>query len=576
MGEVRDLAKTLTVLIIVSLFTYLLFLNPFTLDDHRFSIVDYEAHLTPGGILYENYTYSINSDGALHMLYRHWSTPLYYGPLRDEGIYLLNVSYRGNLSHVIPYVKTHYSGVYILNNASYSSGDVDYIARKAWKSEAGIYVPTGIPAGKYTVSYVFLLYPVLEKHGDYYHLPLDLGIGHNTYLHSRISMPAGFNPQGPPYLSAERKGENVVYTGRIYGGFTLVFDLLFTNASGFPHYSVRNVDYDIPSYVSRAHMYESIRYYIAYTMFLVPYYIVVFMPVAYLLIYLLFGRDHARPIEEEVMTPPERRSPWVVNYIFKNQGIRVDYRETIIATLLNMHRKGIIEISKGGREVRVLNENPEGGLEDYEQQVLDFIKNNSRGGVMDLSAEKVKSKDILRIEPELENKTFDQFIYLPDKRIGYTFLFIVAYVLLVGVFIIVCIPYALYIIWGTTLLIPYLIQIFAIWKFPEVLGRWKDDYYTEKLRWDKFREFLSDEEKLRMHYREFSSYLDDWLIYGYALGVGDKVRTVLNAPGIEYHLAQVAEDMYMYVPTVFVPPPSSTSGGGGFAGGFGGGGAGAR
>ncbi len=479
MGEVKDLAKSLTILTIVSLITLVIFINPPGLDKLTFTITNYEAHLTEAGILYENFTYTINVNKQLHMLYRHWISPLYYGYLRNAGIYLLNISYKGNLSHVVPYVKTYYSGIYILNNVSYSYDELQYIAHYANKSEAGIYVPSGIPKGTYTVSYEFLLYPVLNKHGEYYHLPLDLGRGHNTYLHSRISIPASLTPEGPPYLNKEKKGSDMIYTGKIYGGFTLIFDLLFTNASGFSYQSVRNVDYDLPSHIKQEHQYDTIRYYLAYSLFIVPYYIVVLIPVAYLLVYILFGRDHARPIENEVMTPPERRSPWVVNYIFKNQGIKIDYQDVITATLLDMHRKGIIEITNGGSEIRVVNENT-GDLEDYEKQILGFIKDNSQDGIMDLSNHRLKeSTEVLLIDTDLENKTFEKFMYLPDKRIGYTFKFIPGYLIFAVIALIFILPYLIFMIWGFLLLIPYAIQIFAMWKFPEVLGRWNDDYYTE-------------------------------------------------------------------------------------------------
>ena len=580
MGEWREMVKSLTILAVVSTVTFIVFTNPPTLDSAQFSIVEYDAHLTQSGILYENFTYSIYSDMKLHMLYRLWTTPLYYGPMGNAGIYLLNISYKGNLPNAIPYVKTYSSGLYILNNASYSSTDVNYIASKADRSEAGIYVPSGIPAGKYTVSYTFLLYPVLEKHGDYYHLPLDLGSIHYTYLHSRISIPANLNPQGPPYLQKNRVGSSIVYTGKIYSGFTLVFDLLFTNATKFSHYSIKNVGYNLPSYIQQAHMYETLRYYLAYSLFTVPYYIVILIPVIYLIIFLLFGRDYAKPIEDEVITPPNHWRPWVVNYIFKNQGTKLDYRDAIIATLLNMHKEGIIEISEDGTKIKVLKENPVDELDDYEWLILQFIRENSEGGVLDLSVrKKVCSKEKLLIDPELENKIFDKFMYLPDNRIGYTVLFIPAYLILALISLGIILPYMLFMLWGFMLLIPYAIQIYAIWKYPEVLGRWKDDYYTEKLRWDKFRDFLSDENKVRKYSEEFRLNLDDWLIYGYALGVGDKVRTALNAPEIAYSLAVVAEKMHSYVPLVFITPSSSaTSGGtaGGFGGGFGGGGAGAR
>jgi uncharacterized membrane protein len=119
--------------------------------------------------------------------------------------------------------------------------------------------------------------------------------------------------------------------------------------------------------------------------------------------------------------------------------------------------------------------------------------------------------------------------------------------------------------------------------FPSTLfGHWKGDTYREKLQWDAFANFLSDLALMRQYSPADLSMWGEWLIYGTAMGVGDKVEkalkefditlpeTVLPATGTGIRAA--------FIPVLFFSPPSRGGGGaGGFGGGgFGGGGVGGR
>ena len=73
-----------------------------------------------------------------------------------------------------------------------------------------------------------------------------------------------------------------------------------------------------------------------------------------------------------------------------------------------------------------------------------------------------------------------------------------------------------------------------------------------------------------------SDYAEDWLIYGYALGVGKKVQKALSSPEIELPIAKMMKNIHGYAPYIFVSTFSSSGGVGVTAGGFGGGGAGVR
>jgi hypothetical protein len=78
-----------------------------------------------------------------------------------------------------------------------------------------------------------------------------------------------------------------------------------------------------------------------------------------------------------------------------------------------------------------------------------------------------------------------------------------------------------------------LAQSVLAWSFPPTLfGRWKDDYYREKLQWDAFGRFLSDMALMEKYAPEDLSRWGDWLVYGTALGVGDKVVQAMDALNI--------------------------------------------
>ncbi|MDD1652198.1 MAG: DUF2207 domain-containing protein, partial [Methanomicrobiales archaeon] len=72
------------------------------------------------------------------------------------------------------------------------------------------------------------------------------------------------------------------------------------------------------------------------------------------------------------------------------------------------------------------------------------------------------------------------------------------------------------------------------WSFPPTLfGRWKDDYYREKLQWDAFARFLSDIALMEQYAPADLSRWGEWLVYGTALGIGEKVVGAMEAMRID-------------------------------------------
>jgi uncharacterized membrane protein len=112
-----------------------------------------------------------------------------------------------------------------------------------------------------------------------------------------------------------------------------------------------------------------------------------------------------------------------------------------------------------------------------------------------------------------------------------------------------------------------------------LLGRWKKDYYKEKLEWDAFRTFLSDYAMIRRYSADDLDMWKEWLIYGTALGVGDTVERAMMDLKIAIPEAAAVHNIGTSFVDAFSSsmPDSSDSGGGfGFGGGGGGGGGGIR
>jgi len=344
MGELRELAISFVLMIFIATFTYwgIGWLESPPVGEYE--VREYSAHLTSNGILYENYTYIIHRDGRYHMLYRIWKSPLYYVFRNETGIFLLNISLEGYHGRYLPYVKTHYPEVYVLNNISYNSDEYDYIASSAERDEAGVYVPSGFPSGRYVVRYVFLLRPFFDRGPGYYHLRLLLADKHAKYGHVDITLPNLRDVYFSPYL------EKGVVEGRIHlrgvaeEDYPLLLDLFFENISSFPHGGVVYVGDILPG-IRWNSLLEDYRYRVAWGIPRFLMFLMLLLPFIYLVYYVLRGRDRPCAPPMEVMEPPVRRKPIVVNYILKNEGDHIDYSSVALATLLDMNRRGIIEIT---------------------------------------------------------------------------------------------------------------------------------------------------------------------------------------------------------------------------------------
>ncbi|HXW98629.1 MAG TPA: hypothetical protein VEI51_02775 [Methanomicrobiales archaeon] len=85
------------------------------------------------------------------------------------------------------------------------------------------------------------------------------------------------------------------------------------------------------------------------------------------------------------------------------------------------------------------------------------------------------------------------------------------------------------------------LQVMVAMAFPTtLLGRWLENGYEEKCRWDAFRAFLGDFAMIRKYSPGDLSLWGDWLVYGTALGVGDRVIKAMGDLEIQIPEAEFA------------------------------------
>ncbi len=110
-----------------------------------------------------------------------------------------------------------------------------------------------------------------------------------------------------------------------------------------------------------------------------------------------------------------------------------------------------------------------------------------------------------------------------------------------------------------------LLQVAIAYAFPSTLfGRWRDGIYKEKLEWDAFRAHLSDHSQLSKYSTDDISMWGSWLVYGTALGVGDKVANAMKEFNIKLDAAVVATSAHTHFhPMIAARPMAGGAGGGG-------------
>jgi uncharacterized membrane protein len=488
---------------------------------------------------------------------------------------------------------------------------VETIREKAFFNEAGCYFPHGIRPGTYRVVYVFKLYPPTHVDDKYAHLNLKLAEKHIPYKSFSVEIRdidmVKLYVHVPEYKVLVKEG-SVLVTGSSPANTLIEIEFVapknrLLDLSEYPLIIVN----DVVSKASRANSF----YYIKYSLVKGTSYLLAVLVLAYPLmlvaLYYRVGKEEEYTVPEYLSyVPNPSRKPWQVNLVFHKDVMDMD-ENAFYATILDLVRRGILSIREAGDDDVVLEINEEAikrdeKLDGYESTTLEFLRRFGEGNMFSFKRfrERVEA-DVKRNRSAAQSYT-DWFKALrtpprealdlvkqliePRKPIP-IWVIVASFFAVFALIVLLANKPAYYIypqriaIYGFTLIGEMVLS----YKMPSyVFGRWKRDYYKEKLEWEAFRKFLSDLAQLKKYAPQDIVIWKEWLVYATALGVADKVVEAmkeLNIPIPREAMVPIVGRPIMRsaVSTAFgATGRGGAGGGGGFGagGGFGGGGGGVR
>ena len=516
----------------------------------------YRADIYLNGTLEEQFVYDIGASGKYKMLYRSWKMPLSEQSLNSPYVSLLKISPpQGS----VPYMKDQAGKVTPLS--AQAKDYTEIIANLAETNEAGCLQPQMFSAGKYRIDYRFRIHPFLECDQEFCHWNLRLADDHlpyrqvSVYIHDPDNLLVQLFPH--PKMDYRREGDTWVITGSSPKDKMIELEMLLRPQAsryidGFP----RQVT-DIKGKTLSAQGSD-------YNLLLPLQALILFFPVALLAVYYRFGREKRYTVPKTLSYVPSKRKPWLVNLVFKGDAFDFD-KDGFYATLLDLHRRNIVEIdSVTGTRVKLLLPE-EIGEDDYEQSVLDFLKSNSIKGVFNARAFEDNIKNLQKSgntsRLQEMHKAMDGLlrysnrdaacefvagrslrcfggIHFRPKYLIFILYFALFFFVSLGGFSILSNPLVV-------ALLILLVQASVVAFAPSALfGRWKQDYYKEKLEWDAFRDFLSDYAMIKKYAPEDLILWKEWLVYGTALGVGDKVMEAMADLNIHIPEAVAVQSMH--------------------------------
>lgn len=588
-------------------------------DTENIRIERYNADIYLNGTIVEKFLYRINQPYRYRMLYRYLKTPMsidrldrnYFEPIKVTapiGTIAYVKDYRGKAWILTPNGTLYSKQIYDL------AAFADELSAIARNNEVGYYSEDGAFKNSTEAIFHFKIHPAVQCDDKHCLLSLTLGERHLPYKHLTVAIhdPDGYIDKIFTYqkLNITREESDWIIAGESPQDQILKVDILMSSdAARLLNGSVQPAQ-DLDGQVVSAES-EYPRNAVMATAFSVGMRMLVLLaPLMILGIYRRYGKERTFTVPNVLSFVPGNRKPWQVNLVFKEDPFDFD-KDGFYATILNLQRLGIIDIEsdiKGGLRIKLLKGHD--AVEDeYERRVLDFLNKNAENGILDIEAFDEKAKK-LRDRAEDDSVSaldalrrirndMSELLAGPDDATSHDFfasytrpstvLVAIPIGLIAGTGILFTTFGDLYpqIALGFYSSIILLVQLsIPAFAAPKILfGRWKADYYKEKLEWDAFRNFLSDFAMIQKYAPEDMSIWKDWLVYGTALGVGNKVvkameqleipalpeaRAVIHAPEHFEHAYSISSEHIITRSEREVM--SRSSGGGGGGGGFGGGG----
>jgi uncharacterized membrane protein len=592
MGEKTQLKVGLILFALISLFGLFIARSDIRLIDKDFYVDYYFAKLRFGKELFleENYSFKVRKSKKFQMLYHTWWTPL---SVRDN----LNKAHLRFLKLLTDnpewYVKDFKGQIF----GELSEKSLKLVQSKADRNEVGIINPNYFRSGNYNFYVSYKMYPLLEKDKKGFYLPLVLTYGGAYYrkIEMEIEDPKKSIKEIYPILpgyQVEKTTNGFLIKGYSTEKTPLKVVFLFNRIYFRSYYELSNIGENLKETFLVRFLFKLLEN----TLFVW----VAFYPLIVFLIYRYFGREKKFTVPKYLSyIPNPKRKPWEVNVIFNGDALVGD-ENAFYATLLDLQRRGFLKINES--KVEILKNS--GPFDDYERNVIHFIqtygeKNGKGNYELDFKKFSKQVKDWIENKNTTQLKLFRDFY---DKLFRYKnprekeFLDLTGYYIFNAIRLLPLplIPFLDYTknFWPTYGLDIYPVAVYTGTLFVNGLlgflvfpsqfwGRWKKDYYREKLQWDAFRNFLSDFAMVRKYAPQDIVIWKEWLIYATALGVANRVKAVLKRFNIDLPEVEEVEELKVSFSVSDSELNSVLSGSSGFSfgaggGGFGGGRTGAR
>ncbi|RLE92590.1 MAG: hypothetical protein DRJ55_04440 [Thermoprotei archaeon] len=552
----------------------------------------YVVELAGGGYLTEEYTYVVGELGH-HFLYRFWRSPLYAaGEGTGAHIELISVSCPAGSG---PYLRDNDGEIHVLSQ-EVEDKYLRIWLKEAYYNEAGCLFPKGIEPGKYVVTFKYRIYPTMHCDQNYCFLELNLADKHIPYEHVTISIADSANLEAMEVL-----GDDAAWRGE---GGTIIVDcwspedsalklyLLYKGASYGLRESVESAQREYASKASwEVHLRRTLKLATDIVPLVVP---LILIPA----MYWLWGRETESPVVPKYLyfVPNRKLKPWQVNLLFKGSAGSLDM-DAVSATIVDLARRGYLVVRGISDEDLEITVNPKQdlvGLDGYEKEVIELVNLLSRErGAWRPKETKGLVKSMSRTERRRLYRVLKRLLNYPARRLTGKYvsappvsvmgISIALFFLSFFLPILVDFESPLYYPWSISLfVIPMAVaaQLFVVSLAPvQIFGRWKPGRLKEKLEWEAFRNTLKDLAMIPKAQPQDVVVWKEWLAYGTALGVGDRVVAAMRLRGIIVPEAEAAVAVSSGLYTAYsasAPSSSSSAGGGGGGGGFGGGGAGVR
>ena len=553
-------------------------------------VTQYTAVFRSDGTLEETFTYKVNAEDK-RFLYRYWEAPLFTHDVDYPHIELLDVQIP---SGTFWYLLDGYGDLYASEEIDPYSESV--ITTMAYVNEAGAFNPSGFEPGEYTVKYIFKIVPPLEYDNENTHMNIMLASNHIPYQNVRVEIEdTGLIEKvypHPPTLKRTTDGNLIVFTGTSQEDELLEFEFLLTSDAvnqidGYP-----SMVEDVLGQTESANKDLQFQYTLASSLLWIGKIAIFLIPIVFYLYWQRVGMENEYVVPPFLSTIPNKtRKPWIVNLVFKRDATDFD-KDGFNATMLDLHEKGKIKVQTINEnvEIEIINEN---GLDQYETKVMNFLQKTARDNVikteyMENMVKQAQDNDLVELTViDLKNQ-YNQLVTGTDNDVAaeytingrkklYPFFLFSLLMIIAPIWSLMTYDFASRIFLSAAGYgLVALIQSFVAVIFPSTLfGFWKDDTYLEKLQWDAFKNHLSDFSQLERYGSEDLHMWGQWLVYGTALGVGEKVAKAMEDLKIEYPSRQLVHTYrywFMPISTAQTPSMRSSGSGGSGGGGFGGGG----